>query len=240
MEIDDARAELLRERRRIRDILAVEYSWEELQIIAANMRRDAERSDEIAEMFAALSGRGQLEDALFKAHSERGERRRRAAGAVKVLNPRAYTRALQRVREWYARVKASNPARYNELREQSRQRRAEWIERPGNRERHRRVNKAGKLRRRRDPIRGAELRAAESTRMREYRRAHPKPKKRVRCEDVATKALAHAARVDVVTPLQLVRAIGCAPVSARTVLSKLAARGELRKVSHGHYQRKAA
>ncbi len=240
VEIDDERAERDRERRRIRDILVVEYSWDELQQISANMRADAERSQEIADMFAELGGRGWLEGALYSAHQRSGEHRRRAAAVTRILQPRAYRRALERVREWHARVKANNPQRYDELREQSRARRARWIELPGKRQQHRAVSTAGKRRRRRDPVRGAELRKAEADRMRAYRRAHPKANKRVRCDDVLAKTMAHAARVQLVTQAELVTAIGCAPASARTALSKLAATGELRKVRHGVYQRKAA
>lgn len=59
------------ERARIRDILLAEYSWEELQQISANMRRDMERRREIEEMFAELDGTSLLEDELFKIYKVR-------------------------------------------------------------------------------------------------------------------------------------------------------------------------
>lgn len=52
------------ERRRIRDVLSGEYSFDELQEISANMRREIELRDEIEEMFGELSGGESYELAL--------------------------------------------------------------------------------------------------------------------------------------------------------------------------------
>jgi hypothetical protein len=64
------------ERNRIRDILAAEYSFDELQQIAANMRRDKERADEIEAIFAELSGADEIEAVCFAVHQARGRQRR--------------------------------------------------------------------------------------------------------------------------------------------------------------------
>lgn len=73
------RTERDRAREHIREALMVEYSFDELQQIAANMRRDAERHEEIAEMFDELGGADRVEHAFYETHLWRLAKRREGA-----------------------------------------------------------------------------------------------------------------------------------------------------------------
>jgi hypothetical protein len=88
------------ERQRIRDILAAEYSFEELQEISANMRREMERRQEIAEMFGELDGSSLLEDELFKVYKHRAGKQLERYHATK-NDPRVRAKNSERALKRY-------------------------------------------------------------------------------------------------------------------------------------------
>ena len=105
------------ERRRIRDVVSAEYAYDEIQLIGERMRRDAERSAEIAELFEELGGGDRLESAIYETCQWRAAQRRdaylftRPHGSVRRRGPREPVDALRLVerlekrhRAYYQRV----------------------------------------------------------------------------------------------------------------------------------------
>jgi hypothetical protein len=138
------------ERERIRDVLVVEYSYEELGIIAENMRRDLRRRREIAEMFDELAGGARYDEALLIVRSARLEHRRERRRATKAYDPRAYAKQVEQDRQRHIELRTKQPDRYAQKLAYKR----EWYRR--NAEHAKRMERD----RRKGP-KGAELRARE-------------------------------------------------------------------------------
>lgn len=87
------------ERRRILNILVVEYSYDELQVIAANMRREMGRRSEVEDMFAALSGYQLYETTCFL-YSLKSRDRARFAADRRRSSPVLHREFRARQNEW--------------------------------------------------------------------------------------------------------------------------------------------
>lgn len=88
-----------REERRIRDILSAEYSYDEIQVIAANMRREMERRAEVEEIFGELNGYELYEAACFQVSLKRRDRARLAMAELRA-SPVLHREFRQRQNEW--------------------------------------------------------------------------------------------------------------------------------------------
>lgn len=156
-----------REEARIRDILSAEYSYDEIQTIAANMRREMERRSEVEEIFGELNGYELYEEACFRVALKRRDRARLAMAELRA-SPVLYREFRKKQNEWRRNRSPEQKARDKRLK-------AAWAKANAARLNERRKERDARLKAERPD----EYRARAQARQ-DRRKARPQHKEKVR------------------------------------------------------------